>query len=116
MKKKLNINVILIGGLLVVALAFFGWQQITKNKGGLATVVFQGSDVKHEIDLSVDDTYTFTEGQFDVTLDVKDGGIRFINSKCPDHVCEGFGYISHEYEYAVCLPAGVSIIIERESK
>ncbi len=116
MKKKLNINVILIGGVLLVALTFFCWQQINKTKGGVATVIFDNSDTRYQVDLTVDDTYTFTEGKFDVTLDVKDGEIRFINSKCPDHICEGFGYISHEYEYAVCLPAGVSVLIEKEAK
>ena len=112
MKKKLNINVILIGGLLVIALAFFGWQQVTKVKGAKALVMFDNKDYEYEIDLSKDAVLHFDDGKFLVTLEVKDGAIRFIDSKCPDHLCEGFGFISHEDEFAVCMPAGVSVFID----
>ena len=50
----------------------------------------------------------------DVTLEVKDGQIRFINSICPDHLCEGFGFISMEDESAICMPAGVAVLITDE--
>ena len=45
------------------------------------------------------------------SLEVKDGAIRFVDSQCPDHICEGFGFISQEGDYAVCMPAGVAVTI-----
>ena len=45
-------------------------------------------------------------------LEVKEGKIRFINSVCPDHVCEGFGWLSKEEDKAVCAPARVVVSIE----
>ncbi|MEG1367339.1 MAG: NusG domain II-containing protein [Oscillospiraceae bacterium] len=38
--------------------------------------------------------------------------MRFINSVCPDHVCEGFGWLSQEEDHAVCAPARVVVSIE----
>ena len=41
-----------------------------------------------------------------VTLEVKDGAVRFVNSVCPDHICENTGWLRLEGEAAVCAPAG----------
>jgi len=46
-----------------------------------------------------------------VTLQVTDSKIRFVNSKCPDHICEGYGYISEEYQSAVCMPFKTAVTI-----
>ena len=43
----------------------------------------------------------------------KDGRIRFINSRCPDHICEGYGWLSKEHDQAVCMPAGVVVSVEK---
>ena len=47
----------------------------------------------------------------DVTLEVKDKAIRFINSKCPDKVCQNEGFIRRDMETAVCLPKKVAVVI-----
>ncbi len=109
--KKLDINKILIGGLIVVIAVTMAFRYLTAKKGKIAMVQFDNVDYYYEISLEKDDTYTITEGNFVVTLDVKDGRIRFINSVCPDHLCEGFGYISNEDESAICMPAGVAVLI-----
>ena len=50
-----------------------------------------------------------------VTLEVNDGAIRFIDSVCPNHDCEAFGYIDTPFETAICLPAKVAVqIIEQK--
>ena len=51
-----------------------------------------------------------------ITLVVEDNSIRFVDSKCPDHVCEHFGPASNEYDFPACLPAGVSVRIEAPVK
>ena len=48
------------------------------------------------------------------TLEVQDGAVRFIESQCPDHVCEGFGWLSHAHDEAICLPAGVVVSVEAQ--
>ena len=48
-----------------------------------------------------------------MTLEVKDGAVRFVNSVCPDHICENTGWLRLEGEAAVCAPAGVSVTVEQ---
>ena len=51
--------------------------------------------------------------KLDVTLEIKDGAVRFIDSVCQDHICEGFGWVSHAGDTAVCMPAGVMISVKQ---
>ncbi len=42
-----------------------------------------------------------------VHIEIKDGAARFVDSPCPDHICEGFGWLSNEDQTATCLrPCG----------
>ena len=45
---------------------------------------------------------------------VEDGGIAFIDSPCPDHLCEGFGVLRNTGDWAACLPARASVTILEE--
>ena len=63
--------------------------------------------------LDKDGTYEISEGKLPVTLEVSEGRIRFINSRCPDHICEGYGWLSKEHDQAVCMPAGVVVSVEK---
>ncbi len=62
--------------------------------------------------IAVTRVMTRTEGA-PVTLEVSEGRIRFINSRCPDHICEGYGWLSKEHDQAVCMPAGVVVSVEK---
>ncbi len=84
-----------------------------RTKGNIAVVTYKGELVQ-EIDLSKTGLYHI-EGDLPVTLEVKDGKIRFIQSQCPDKLCEGFGWIGDELEYAICMPARVSVQIKSRS-
>ena len=42
------------------------------------------------------------------------GGIAFVNSPCPDHLCEGFGILQNAGDWAACMPARTSITIEEK--
>ncbi len=116
MKKKLNINVILIGAVMLLALVMYVKGDAGKIKGGSAMVLINKTDKRMEISLQEDKIHTITDGNIKVTLEVKDGRIRFINSLCPDHLCEGYGFISMEDDSAICMPAGVAVIIAQEVK
>lgn len=107
-KKK---DLIFLLGLLVlaagIALFYFG------RPSGTKAVVTVDGGTSLEIDLSYDEVYHIDGGALPVTLEVKDGSIRFIDSQCPDHLCEGFGFINSEGEYAICMPAGVAVTIPK---
>ena len=114
MKKHLNVNTVLIGLLVIVSLGVFGYQKFFKNSlsadNGIAEV-YVGNQVVKRIPLNKDETYTITQGLLTCTIDVKDGKAAFINSQCPDHLCEGFGYIGNEHDFAICAPANVGMMI-----
>ena len=40
-----------------------------------------------------------------VHIKIQDGAARFVDSPCPDHICESFGWLSEEDQTATCLPA-----------
>ena len=106
-KKK---DLFIVAVLLIAALALGGFYLLTRDTGAKAQITVNG--VKDQvISLSKDGTYHVDNGELPVTLEVKDGAIRFVDSKCPDHICEGFGFISQEGDYAVCMPAGVAVTI-----
>ncbi|MBP1580942.1 MAG: NusG domain II-containing protein [Oscillospiraceae bacterium] len=46
-----------------------------------------------------------------VKLEIRDHAIRFLESQCPDHICEGYGFISRETETAVCMPNRCVLLI-----
>lgn len=46
-------------------------------------------------------------------LEVKDGAVRFVDSVCPDHICENTGWLRLEGEAAVCAPAGVAVTVQQ---
>ncbi|MEG2036573.1 MAG: NusG domain II-containing protein [Ruthenibacterium sp.] len=104
-------DVVMLAVLLVLAGGIALWYA-AKPQGPIATVTIAGETDKQEIPLNHDKTYTIAGNNgLTVTLRVQDGCIFFENSECPDHLCEGFGKLSHEGEYAICMPAGVSVNI-----
>ena len=81
---------------------------ITPGSGTIAVVTYNGETA--EISLDKPDTYTI-EGDLTATLVVENGKIRFVNSKCPDKICEAFGWIGREGESAICAPARLAVQI-----
>ncbi len=81
-----------------------------KAKGSSATASFPDG-TQTTIPLDQDKRYDFQANGYGVHLVVEDGSIRFVESECPDHLCEGFGRLSHADQMATCLPAGVSVIV-----
>ena len=50
-------------------------------------------------------------GYLTVHIEVKDGAARFVDSPCPDHICEGYGWLTLEDQTATCLPARAVLTI-----
>ena len=97
------ISVLLIG---IIVLPRF----IKPGSGTVAVVTYNGETVA-EISLDEPDTYT-VEGDLTATLVVENGKIRFANSKCPDKICEAFGWIGRPGESAICAPARLAVQIK----
>ncbi|MEG0833325.1 MAG: NusG domain II-containing protein [Oscillospiraceae bacterium] len=105
-KKK---EILIIAALVLVSAAAILCFKLIGGRGNVAVVTYNGGEVMR-IDLSNDGIYS-VDADLPVSLEVSDGKIHFINSQCPDKLCEGFGLIGEEFEYAVCMPARVSVQI-----
>lgn len=107
----------LVFGAVVLALAaiiagYYGIQRANRPEK-MAHLVYGTSERQEvEIDLREDGDYTFQSNGYEIHLQVRDGTIAFVDSPCPDHVCEGFGQISEVYDWAACIPAQAMLNIE----
>ena len=79
---------------------------------GLQAVVDFGDGVTETLTLAQDHDYLYEVGDYLVHLQVKDGAIAFLDSQCPDHVCEQFGWLDKDGAWAACVPAGVYVVVE----
>jgi hypothetical protein len=75
-------------------------------------VVDFGDGVTETLPLAQDHDYLYEVGDYIVHLQVKDGAIAFLDSQCPDHVCEQFGWLDKDGAWAACVPAGVYVVVE----
>lgn len=106
MKKNILFALVILAA--AGALALWG---AGRGAGAQAVVSVAGAETQR-IPLSRDGTYSIEGAPFPVTLEVRDGAIRFVDSQCPDHICEDFGWLSKEHDQAVCAPAGVVVSVE----
>lgn len=105
-------DVIIIGCLALAAAII--WVIVKGGGQGNRAAVVIGSgkeQTTQTIDLAKNQTL-YIQGKIPVQLEVKDGAVRFINSVCPDHRCEGFGWLRKEGDWAACLPAQVVVTVE----
>ena len=99
--------------LAVLSLVLFGFiliPRLLQSGEGVKAVVTYNGEVVAEIPLDKPNTYTI-EGDLTATLVVENGKIRFVNSKCPDKICEAFGWIGRPGESAICAPAKLAVQI-----
>lgn len=107
-------DVLIIGAILLAALAagLLFWARGAGGAVALVTVTRKdGAQQVRRIPLNADGLVEI-EAQLPVRLMVEDGSIRFVDSVCPDHDCEGFGRLRREGDWAACLPAGVVVQID----
>ncbi len=95
----------------VIILALVGIFVMLPRESGSSAVVSLPDGEQVIIPLDEDKQYDFEAGEYTVHLLVDDGSIRFVDSECPDHVCEEFGKLSMDNEQASCVPAGVTVVI-----
>lgn len=99
-------------GLVLVVCGFAVWflnRPWTSDTAVTAQISLQGIPVL-EIDLSAaEDTVFVLEEQPKVSFQIQNHAIRFVNTDCPDHLCENVGYLSQPNHTAICLPNQVSL-------
>lgn len=119
MKFFKRIDVLIIGGMLLVGLAaFLVWSQV-KTKPSLQHVqaiarIYYGNEPVKTLELAPGKAQSFTVPQNEhVIFHVNETGeIRFESSNCPDQICVHTGYIGKPGELAACLPNGLILQIE----
>ena len=97
----------------ILALAAVLWLAAHHGGTGRTAVLRYGDpQVEQRIDLRKNAEYDIDTGLYTIHLQVENGGIAFVNSPCPDHLCEGFGTLKNEGDWAACMPAKASLTIE----
>ena len=103
-------DIILVGVLLVISLICIAYMYAIKGKGKVAVVTYGD---KKEARLSLDNNgiYDYESNGYTIHIEVKDHAAAFVQSPCPDHLCEHYGYLKDDGAMAVCLPAKATLSI-----
>ena len=111
-RKIVGIVVLVAVVLAAAALLFVLYRANAPKAEPLVAVVDFGDGITETIPLNEDHDYLYDVGDYIVHLQVKDGAIAFLDSQCPDHVCEQFGWLSEQDAWAACVPAGVYVTVQ----
>ena len=98
----------------ILVLAAVLWLVTHAGTGTVAVVRYGDLQVEQRSSLAKNADYDIDTGTYTVHLHVENGGIAFVNSPCPDHLCEGFGVLKNVGDWAACMPARTSITIEEK--
>lgn len=112
MKPSTKQNLIFLAVVLVVIGGLLVWRYAGRQTAGTEAVLQYGDPAQEmRIPLDKDAVYDIDTGFYTIHLQVQDGSIAFIDSPCPDHLCEGFGTLRKVGDWAACLPARASLTI-----
>ena len=111
MKSSSRVNRIFTLAVLLAALLLFWFVRRNARPGVIARLQYDDRAQTLDISLSQDARYDLPSGNYTIHLEVKDGAIAFVDSPCPDHLCEHYGWLSQEGDWAACLPARASLTI-----
>ena len=108
-------SLLFFAAVLAVAVALLLASRLSRKTPG-AVALLQYGDPQQElrIPLDTDKIYDVDTGDYTIHLQVADGTIAFIDSPCPDHVCESFGKLKNAGDWAACLPAKAMLTIPDE--
>lgn len=80
----------------------------------VAIITVDGKTVKTVNLETAEDCVFSLEEVPEVTICVKSGEIAFVNSKCPDGLCEKSGFLKKTGDTAACLPFKTVITVRGE--
>ena len=101
MKKK---DVILMGGILVIALALFLIMYLTRSEAGNQIRITVDGTVYGTYSLAKDQVIEVKENDFYNRIRILDGEAYMEEANCPDGYCEEQGKIRGRTQTIVCLP------------
>lgn len=113
--QNLKKNLIFTAAVLLAAAALGGYYLVRQaNRPDKVAHLVYGTleRAQTDIDLREDADYSFQSNGYEIHLQVRDGAIAFVDSPCPDHLCEGFGVLRNAGDWAACLPAKASLTIQ----
>ncbi len=112
-RKKLLANVLFAAAVLLAAGALFALRGAGKAPAAAlkAQLIYGDGNTTLDLPLDTDAVYDVDTGYLTVHVEVKDGAARFVDSPCPDHICEGYGWLTLEDQTATCLPARAVLTI-----
>ena len=91
-EKNLWVNLLFAAVVLVIAGVLFYLRSAGQSGSTLgAELTYGDANTVQKISLDKDAVYDIDTGYLTVHIEVKDGAARFIDSPCPDHICESFG-------------------------
>ena len=110
--KKLLTNLLFAVVILDIAAELLVVRRVHASGSGLrAELIYGDNNTTMNLPLDVDETYDVDTGYYTVHIQIKDGAARCGDSPCPDHIWEGFGWLSNEDLTATCLPARAVLTI-----
>ena len=101
MKKN---DVVLSGGILVIALVLFLVMHLTRNEAGNQIRITVDGAVYGTYSLEQDQVIEVKENDFYNRIRIQDGAAYMEEANCPDGYCEEQGKISGRTQTIVCLP------------
>lgn len=104
-------NLAFAAAVLALAAGLFFWQRSQARAGQTALVEYGEAGQTLRIPLNRDARYDIDTGLLTIHLEVAGGAIRFVDSPCADHLCEGFGQLRSEGDWAACLPAKALVTV-----
>ena len=101
-------DLLLIGGILIVALIAFVFVQATQDGGAYVLIRVDGEEVE-QYSLSVEGTYPLNGGTN--ILHIEGGEAWLTEADCPDHLCVKQGKISKTGQFITCLPNKLTVTV-----
>lgn len=101
-------DLLLIGGILLIALALFLFLQLGKQPGAEVIVRVDGIE-QERYSLSADGAYSLNGGTN--LLRIENGKAHMESANCPDKYCVHQGEISRTNETITCLPNKLTVTV-----
>lgn len=114
--RRLNLILAVVLCAVVLLCLVLLWVQRSRQETGTVAKVWLDGQVVLTFDLGDYEESTLVDLE-PVTgrtakVELKDHQIRFVQVDCPDHVCEGYGFLSQVNQTAVCMPNRLVITVE----
>ena len=106
------IETVIIIFVLIISVVFILKINVPKeSKNVVAQIMYDGKIIKTIYLSNANNQILTLDNNPNVSFEVKDSKIRFINTKCHDKLCENIGFISKINSVAICMPNKVSLKI-----